>query len=64
MRIKVNYDLCDGHGQCMIAAPEVFDLADGADQVTVLREQPPEDLRDDVEQAAAMCPVLAIAVED
>jgi ferredoxin len=48
----------------MIAAPEVFDLADGADQVTVLHEQPPEDLRDDVEQAAAMCPVLAIAVED
>ena len=32
MHITVDYSLCEGHGQCLLAAPEVFDLPDGSEQ--------------------------------
>jgi len=62
MLITVDYDLCEGHGQCLMAAPELFDLPDGADQVVVLDADPPESERDRAIRAAAMCPALAIKV--
>lgn len=62
MHISVDYTLCEGHGQCLMAAPELFDLPDGADQVVVLDADPPESERDRAVRAAAMCPALAITV--
>lgn len=62
MHITVDYTLCEGHGQCLMAAPELFDLPDGADQVVVLDADPPESERDRAVRAAAMCPALAITV--
>ncbi|SBS72970.1 Ferredoxin-2 (modular protein) [uncultured Mycobacterium sp.] len=62
MHITVDYDLCEGHGQCLMAAPELFDLPDGAAQVVVLNPNPPESERDRAARAAAMCPALAITV--
>ena len=62
MHITVDYDLCEGHGQCLMAAPELFDLPDGADQAVVLDADPPESERDRAIRAAAMCPALAIKV--
>lgn len=62
MHITVDYQLCEGHGQCLMAAPELFDLPDGADQVVVLDPDPPESERDRAIRAAAMCPALAITV--
>ena len=64
MKLNVDLDLCEGHAQCVMAAPEVFLLPDDADVVTVLDENPPDELRDKVERAAMMCPVAAITVED
>jgi ferredoxin len=64
MKIRVDYDLCEGHGQCVMAAPAVFNIPNGADEVTVLNDQPPEALREPVEEAASLCPVMAIHVED
>lgn len=29
MHVTVDYDLCAGHGQCLLAAPEVFGLPPG-----------------------------------
>jgi ferredoxin len=63
MKVRVDHKLCDGHAQCVLAAPEVFDLPAGADQAIVLDAEPPEDARPAVEEAAARCPVAAIAVE-
>ncbi|WP_346779284.1 ferredoxin [Mycobacterium camsae] len=60
MHVNVDYEVCEGHGQCLLAAPEVFDLPDGADQVVVLDPDPPEAQRQLVIQAAAMCPAQAI----
>ncbi len=62
MRIDVDVTLCEGHGQCLMAAPEVFDLPDDADHVVVLDRDPPEQQRDAVVRAAAMCPAQALSV--
>ncbi len=62
MRIRVDRDLCQGHGVCREEAPEVFDVdADG--QVEVLREEPPESLREQVALAIQYCPTRALRVE-
>jgi len=64
MHITVDYALCEGHGQCLLAAPEIFDVPDGAEQVVVLVPDPPEADRELVKRAAAMCPAQAITVVD
>ena len=62
MHISVDYTQCEGHGQCLMAAPDLFDLPDGADQVVMLDSDPPESQRERAVRAAAMCPALAIRV--
>ena len=64
MKVIVDLDVCEAHGDCVIAAPEVFDLGDDDDVVTVLQPEPPEDLRDKAKLAEANCPVNAITIED
>ena len=64
MRVIVDPDVCAAHGDCVIAAPEVFDLGDDDDVVTVLNPDPGEELRAKVAQAASDCPVSAIRIED
>lgn len=64
MKIKVDNELCEAHGECVIAAPEIFELGDDDEIVTVLDSEPSEDLRGKAEEAAQMCPVSAITVED
>ncbi|WP_318205425.1 ferredoxin [Streptomyces sp. SCL15-4] len=61
MRVTTERDRCVGSGQCALLSPEVFDQdADGL--VTVLREEPAEDLREQVAQAAELCPSRSIRV--
>lgn len=63
MKVVVDMDKCQDHGQCAFAAPEVFEInADG--KLVVLNESPDESLRDAVEEAADVCPVQAITIED
>lgn len=60
MKIKVDLDACLLHGQCVIAAPEVFSFDDDGGLVWVA--EPDETLRDDVEAAADACPEQAIEI--
>jgi ferredoxin len=46
----------------LLAAPEVFDLPDDAEHVVVLDQDPPEQQRDAVLRAVAMCPAQALSV--
>ncbi|SPM34793.1 Ferredoxin [Mycobacterium rhizamassiliense] len=62
MRVTVDYDLCAGHGQCLLAAPDVFDLPDGSEQVVILDRDPPQSEYEAVVRAAAMCPAQALRV--
>jgi len=63
MRVVVDLDKCQDHGQCTFAAPEVFRINE-AGKLEVLQEHPDESLRDCVEEAADVCPVQAITIED
>lgn len=63
MKVILDTDLCEAHGDCVVAAPEVFDLGDDDDVVRVLNATPGEDQRKKVEFAARICPVSAIQVE-
>ncbi|WCO65938.1 ferredoxin [Iamia majanohamensis] len=63
MRVVVDYDLCESNAVCMSVAPEVFEVRDD-DFLYVLQEQPPEDLREKVEEAVTRCPKQAITLED
>ena len=63
MKVTVDESLCDGHGLCVDACPEVFALGDADDQVTVLIENPEESLREEINQAVATCPKTAITLE-
>ena len=63
MRIRVDRDLCQGHGVCESEAPEVFSVSkDGV--LTVLDETPPESQRAPVELAVKYCPTHALSIEE
>ena len=62
MYVTVDYELCEGHGQCLLADPDIFDIPDDAEQVVVLNPNPPEADRERVLRAAAMCPTQAIHI--
>ena len=62
MRVIVDYDLCESNAICMGIAPEVFEVRDD-DNLYLLQEEPPEELRSKVEEAARRCPKAAITVE-
>jgi len=63
MRIIVDYDLCESNALCAQVAPEVFEVRDD-DALYVLNEEPPDDLRPEVEAAVRVCPKQAIRVEE
>lgn len=64
MKVIVDSALCALHGDCVMEAPEVFDLEDDSDVVILLDDKPPAELRSQVEAAARMCPVSAITIKD
>jgi ferredoxin len=60
-RLVVDLNLCDAHGDCVLAAPDVFDLGEDDEKVVVLDPDPGDWER--VERAARACPVSAIRIE-
>lgn len=63
MKVVVDFDLCQSHGLCMQAAPEVFEVRDDG-FLYVLQENPPVSLRAKVEKAVRECPTGAIRIEE
>jgi len=71
MQVVVDLNKCQDHGQCVFAAPAVFSLDENgrlsfrkeATDIYVSGELD-ESLRDDVEEAADVCPLQAIEVRD
>jgi ferredoxin len=62
MRVEVDTEKCEAHGDCVVAAPEIFDLDDDDLVVKVLMPEVGEDMRAELEQAARDCPVSAITI--
>jgi ferredoxin len=63
MRVVVDYDLCESNAVCMAVAPEVFEVDDD-DNLNLLLEEPPEELRPKVEEAVRRCPKQALSIQD
>lgn len=63
MRIVVDRDLCQGHGVCESEAPAVFSVSKKG-VLTVVHENPAEEMRPMVEQAVAFCPTSALRIEE
>ncbi len=62
MKVVVDYNICASTGACAQIAPEVFEVrSDG--YLYVLIEEPGEELREKVTNAADMCPTAAITIE-
>ena len=64
MKVTVDQDKCVASGQCVLTAPDVFDQRDEDGIVVLLHPSPPDVLAEDVRQAAALCPALAITLQD
>jgi len=63
MRVVVDYDRCESNAICVGLAPQVFEVRDD-DNLYILEEHPPEELRAKVEQAVRSCPKQAISLEE
>ena len=64
LRVAANLERCAGHGQCLLAAPTVFDVDEDDLKVIVLDPEPDESLRPAVQRAVAMCPMSALEIVD
>jgi ferredoxin len=61
MKVHVDRSLCQSHGQCVLAADQVFRLDD--DLNLHYDPEPGDEFRAKVEDAAQMCPTQAITVD-
>jgi ferredoxin len=64
MNITVDEGKCCGAGQCVLAAPDVFDQRDDDGIVVLLDATPPPEQYGAVREAAAVCPAVAIDVHE
>lgn len=62
MKVNVDMNLCQSHGECVAPAPDVFQLGD--DDVLQWQEEVDESRRAAVEEAVNACPMMAISIDD
>ncbi|MGX5207379.1 ferredoxin [Streptomyces violaceus] len=60
MRVELDEPKCVASGQCVMAAPEVFDQREGDGVAFVLDERPSADSLEEVREAVVICPATAI----
>jgi hypothetical protein len=63
VKVIVDRDLCEGNARCVQLAPRVF-RTDDNDKLEILIDEVPEDLREAVESAVAVCPRQALRLLD
>lgn len=61
--VKADLSVCQGYANCVVDAPDVFDIDDDG-IVVILRATVGDHERARVEGAANSCPVSALSVED
>ncbi|NLU75301.1 ferredoxin [Streptomyces sp. HNM0575] len=63
MKVILDQDKCVSSGQCVMAAPGVFDQRDDDGIAVLLDDSPAPADAEDVQHAAAVCPAVAIRIE-
>jgi ferredoxin len=63
IHVHANVRICEGFANCLVAAPDLFDL-DDEDKVIILQGELDETERARVEEAIRSCPVSALTIAD
>ena len=63
MKLRIDEDVCTGHGRCYVLAPELFE-PDDFGHGSLIAAEVPKGLEDQARLAASNCPERAITVED
>jgi sterol 14-demethylase len=63
IRITVDRDLCQGHGDCVLVAPEAFEVDPVERKVRLRIERPDDALRERVAEAVRRCPTGALSID-
>jgi ferredoxin len=61
--LKADFGACQGYANCVVAAPDVYDIDDDG-TVVLLKEHITDEERPRIEEAARSCPVSALTIED
>jgi ferredoxin len=64
MKVTVDQDRCVSSGMCVMNASDVFDQRDDDGVVELLVDTPGPDQAEETRKAAAVCPALAIHIEE
>jgi ferredoxin len=64
MHVEVDEPKCVASGQCVMAAPGVFDQREEDGIAILLVDRPGEELLDELREAVAICPAAAIRLVD
>jgi len=64
MKVRIDDDLCEGHGRCYALAPTIFEPDEIGNAQVIGDGVVPADLEDRARLAAANCPEHAITIED
>ncbi|NBY45260.1 MAG: ferredoxin [Acidimicrobiia bacterium] len=64
MRVSLDYDSCQGHQMCAIAAPEVFGSDEIGNAKILISGDVPEALHAKVRRAESNCPERAITITE
>ncbi|MCW2686885.1 MAG: ferredoxin [Mycobacterium sp.] len=64
MEITIDVDKCCAAGQCVLAAPDIFDQRDDDGVAILLDSNPAAELHQAARDAAAVCPAMAILVRE
>lgn len=64
MKVSVDPTVCQSYANCIVEAPDVFDLDDETGKVVALVVEPDPDQDDLVRAAALACPVRAITLHE
>lgn len=61
MKVKVDFDLCQGHAECEAEAPDWFTVGKGSEaKVRAKRGEVPADQLEAVKNAVKYCPTQAL----
>jgi ferredoxin len=63
VKVVVDWDVCASNAVCMGIVPEVFEVRDDG-YLYILDENPPEELRERLNQSVNSCPTGAITIVD